>query len=118
LSHACATDVLNEEQSLREMLCFPPFARWVRIVFSAHKLHKAEQAAADMATHLRTWEHVRISGPMLCAMERVSGRFRVELLLRDATRKVLPWQLEPILKSVKVPSGVRRKVDVDPQDMM
>jgi len=38
--------------------------------------------------------------------------------LRDASRKVLPWKLAPLLEHVRVPSGVRRKVDVDPQDMM
>jgi len=110
--------ILDEEQELREVLSFPPFGRWVRIVFSARDLHRAQQAADTLAEHLKRWDKVQLSGPMQCAMERVAGRFRVELLLRDATRKVLPWKLAPVLKAVAIPSGVRRRIDVDPQDMM
>jgi len=110
--------VLDEELELRELLSFPPFGRWVRIVCSAHRLDKAQKAAEDLAKPLRQWHEIQLSGPMLCAIERVAGRFRVELLLRDATRKILPWKLAPLLKNTPVPSGVRRKVDVDPQDMM
>jgi len=110
--------ILDEEQELREVLSFPPFGRWVRIVFSARDLCRAQQAADTLAEHLRTWDKVEVSGPMQCAMERIAGRFRVELLLRDATRNVLPWKLAPLLKAVAIPSGVRRRVDVDPQDMM
>jgi len=113
-----AKAVLNDEQALREMLAFPPFGRWVRIVFSGLKMDRTQQAAEKLADVLRTWDKVQVSGPMLCAMERVAGRFRVEILLRDPTRKVLPWKLEPILQAVAVPSGIRRRVDVDPQEMM
>lgn len=113
-----ARSILDEEQELREALSFPPFGRWVRIVFSARDLHRAQKSADILAEVLHQWDQVKVSGPMQCALERVAGRFRVELLLRDATRKVLPWKLTPILKAVTIPSGVRRRVDVDPQDMM
>ncbi len=113
-----ARTILDEEQQLREVLAFPPFGRWVRIVFSARDLHRAQKAADALAEVLHQWNQVKVSGPMQCAMERVAGRFRVELLLRDATRKILPWKLSPVLKAVAIPSGVRRRVDVDPQDMM
>jgi primosomal protein N' (replication factor Y) len=71
-----------------------------------------------MAAHLERWDKVSISGPMLCPLERLAGRFRVEILLRDNSRKILPWKLAPLLEKIPVPSGVRRKVDVDPLDMM
>ncbi len=118
LSDVPARVVLDEEQQLREALSFPPFGRWVRIIFSSRQLHRAEQAANHLADVLRQWDKVAVNGPVPCAMERVAGRFRVELLLRDKTRKLLPWKLDPLLKSIPIPSGVRRKVDVDPQDMM
>ncbi|MDX8396930.1 MAG: primosomal protein N' [Mariprofundaceae bacterium] len=113
-----ARETLDEEQSLREALSFPPFGRWVRIVFSGPRLNRVEQGAQALADELQLWGQVQLSGPMACAMERVAGRFRVELLLRDPSRKLLPWKLQPILDHVRLPSGVRRRVDVDPQDMM
>jgi len=109
---------LNEEMSLRKELSFPPFGRWVRIVFSSPRLEKAEQAGMALAEKMRAWEGIQVGGPMACALEKVAGRFRVEVLIRDASRKLLPWKLAPLLDAMRVPSGVRRHVDVDPQDMM
>ncbi len=113
-----ASEVLDEELQLREQLNYPPYARWVRLVFSSMQLSKAETAANTMATHLERWGGVVFSGPMACPVERLAGRYRVEILLRDDSRKILPWKLAPLLEKIPVPSGVRRKVDVDPIDMM
>jgi primosomal protein N' (replication factor Y) len=113
-----ASEVLNEELQLREQLNYPPYARWVRIVFSSMHLPKAEAAANAMAVHLERWGKVPFSGPMACPIERLAGRYRIEILLRDPDRKTLPWKLMPLLEKIPVPSNVRRKVDVDPIDMM
>jgi len=118
LDEAKAEDVLNEELHLREITHFPPFGRWVRIVFSAVQQDKASQAAFAFAQVLAQWEAVKVSGPMPCALERVAGRFRFELIIRDEQRQHLPWKLQPLIAKMRVPSGVRRKVDVDPQDLM
>jgi primosomal protein N' (replication factor Y) len=113
-----AEATLNEELRLREALHYPPFSRWVRVVFSAMKAERAGQAARDFADHCAILDGVQVSGAMPCSMERMAGRFRFEVLLRDPTRKALPWKLEPVLNRLKIPAGVRRRVDVDPQDMM
>jgi len=113
-----AREVLDEELGLRQQLNYPPYSRWVRIIFSSPQLDRAEKAAAAMDGHLERWGQVAYSGPMLCPVERLAGRFRVEILLRDNSRKILPWKLAPLLEKIPVPSNVRRKVDVDPLDMM
>jgi len=113
-----AEATLHEELQLREALHYPPFSRWVRVVFSAAKAERAGQAARDFADHCAILDGVQSSGAMPCSMERIAGRFRFEVLLRDPSRKILPWKLEAVLGHLKIPSGVRRRVDVDPQDMM
>ncbi|MDX8388188.1 MAG: primosomal protein N' [Ghiorsea sp.] len=118
LDESKAEEVLNEELSLRQITNFPPYGRWVRVVFSSLNQVKASQATFTFAQALETWDDVKVSGPMPCAMEKLAGRFRFELIIRDESRKRLPWQLLPLLQKMRVPSGVRRKVDVDPQDMM
>ena len=110
--------VLDEELELRRQLHFPPFARWVRIVFSSTDAGKALAAATQHAELLRRLPGIELSGPLPCSLERLAGRSRFELLLRDPERKTLPWKLEPLLEKISVPSSVRRKVDVDPLDMM
>jgi len=113
-----AEHVLNDELSLRQITTFPPYSRWVRIVFSAVRHEKAIIAARECAAALQPLDQLKVSGPMPCAMERLSGRFRFELIIRDASRQFLPWKLLPLLQKLRVASGVRRKVDVDPQDLM
>ncbi len=118
ISEDQAEATLNEELHLRETLNYPPFSRWVRVVFSATKAERASLAARGFADHCAILDGVKISGAMPCSMERIAGRFRFEVLLRDPTRKILPWKLESVLARLKTPSGVRMRVDVDPQDMM
>ncbi len=110
--------VLDEELELRRQLSFPPFSRWVRLLLVGRKREQVWQSAERLAAHVASLSACQISGPMFCPVERVAGKFRVEVLLRDASRQYLPWQLAPLLATLKLPSAVRLKVDVDPQDMM
>ncbi len=117
---ARAKDTLDAELALREALDFPPFARWVRIVCSAGRMERAMRAArslhGELARHLP--EGVRCMTPAPCAIERLASRWRVEMVLRDAGRRHLPWALAPLLARFRPPPGVRVRVDVDPMDMM
>jgi len=119
IGDAQAKVTLDEELALRKAMQYPPYARWVRLIFSAVR-SQAAQTAAEQAALLcrRLPEPVQVGGPMPCAIERLAGRYRFEMVLRDTGRRCLPWQLEPLLAHLKLPSGVRLKVDVDPQDMM
>lgn len=120
LGDAHAGEVLQSETELRQMLHFPPFARWVRVVFSSMRADKAEQAAVQFfqACEQYHWSGVRVTHPSPCAIERRARRFRFEVLLRDESRKTLPWKLQGVLLALRIPSGVRRKVEVDPMDML
>ncbi len=118
ISESQAESTMDDELLLREQLSFPPFARWVRLVFSARKLEQANQNAQQCVSLCQALEEINISGPMPCPMERVAGKYRVEVLLRDASRKLLPWKLESILAAMPATRDVRIRIDVDPQDMM
>jgi len=114
-----ARQTLSDELELRRALQYPPFARWVRLTLSAVRADAAREAGEMLAarcTHLP--EPVRCAGPMPCSVERLAGRYRFEIVLRDATGKHLPWVLEPLLSGLRLASAVRLKVDVDPLDMM
>ncbi len=118
---ASAEATLDEELQLREMLAFPPYGRWVRLVLSARKLERVTTVAAQLANAIRrqpALNDIEMSGPMPCPMERQAGHYRFELLLRDCTRALLPWQLEPLLSQRTIPRDVRLRVDVDPLEMM
>ena len=118
ISESQAESTMDDELLLREQLSFPPFARWVRLVFSARALEQAIQSAQQCVSLCQSLEEINISGPMPCPMERVAGKYRIEVLLRDASRKLLPWKLETILAAMPATRDVRIRIDVDPQDMM
>ncbi len=119
IGDAQARQTLDDELELRKAMQYPPFARWVRLVFSAIRCQPAQKAAEQAALMCRRLpEPVQVGGPMPCAIERLAGRYRFELVLRDTGRRCLPWQIEPLLEHLRLPSGVRLKVDVDPLDMM
>jgi len=118
ISEDDAIQTLGEELKLREMLSYPPYARWVRLVFSSSKLERATEIAMLFAGHCKKLEGVNVTGPMPCPLERMAGKYRIEVLLRDASRKLLPWKLQPLLTGMVSPRDVRIRVDVDPQDMM
>ena len=115
-----ACNTLDTELSLRRTLDYPPFARWVRIIFSATRSSSAMQVAERVAQACAAYmpKIVRCMGPMPCAIERIATRYRFELVLRDTTRKHLPWCLAPLLSRITIPHGIRMRVDVDPMDMM
>ncbi len=113
-----AVRTLDEELKLREMLHYPPYARWVRLVFSSAKVERANEVAGQFMQHCRGFDGVDITGPMPCPLERISGKYRIEVLLRDVSRKLLPWKLAPLISSMQLPRDVRIRVDVDPHDMM
>jgi len=113
-----AESTMNDELELRRQLSFPPFARWVRIVFAAQKLQRATESAMQCAKLCEGLQDISITGPMPCPMERIAGKYRIELLLRDTTRKILPWKLKRIFDAMPKQRDVRIRIDVDPQDMM
>jgi len=118
LGDGFARSILQQEMAMRRSMAAPPFSRWVRVVFSALRELRALEAANKMREATVTLAGVVVSGPIPCAIERINRRFRFELLLKDDSRRRLPWVLKPVLDQLTVPSGVRRRVDVDPIDMM
>jgi len=118
ISEDDAIQTLDEELKLRERLSYPPYARWVRVVFSSSKLQRATEVATLFINHCESIQGINVTGPMPCPMERLAGKYRIEVLLRDPSRKLLPWKLEPLLTGMNPPRDVRIRVDVDPQDMM
>ncbi|MDQ6950480.1 MAG: primosomal protein N' [Mariprofundales bacterium] len=119
LGDAYAESILREELALRRDMQAPPFSRWVRVVFSALHTERALDAAQQMVDGVASLLTAEVGciGPIPCAIERINRRFRYEVLLRDPSRNCLPWALAPLLTQ-PIPRGVRRRIDVDPVEMM
>ncbi|MDP2345123.1 MAG: primosomal protein N' [Deltaproteobacteria bacterium] len=115
------------EMADREQHRYPPFSRLARVRIE----HESDKVALDLAHDaasaiglagqpLTSWW--KLSGPVLCPIERVQGRTRVQLLVfaKDAsTRSLL---LHPLRRSefskAAQRANARVVVDVDPVQML
>ena len=117
----------RSELAHRKSVGLPPFARMVRIVLrdqEEEKLFKhSEQLAADVreaaaAEGPDAAAAVAIKGPMPCAINRIAGYFRNQLVMSSPD----PQRLQRILARVREKGGLARTeriaVDVDPVSLL
>ncbi|MBI1953047.1 MAG: primosomal protein N' [Candidatus Omnitrophica bacterium] len=105
----------RQEIEIRRSLGLPPFARLVQVMIRAAQEAKAQAAAASVAADLkrRLPKRVGLLGPAPCAIPKLRRFYRWQVLLKTAQEK--GWDdLAEAVSSVKVPSGARITVDVDP----
>jgi primosomal protein N' (replication factor Y) len=113
----------NGELAHRKEIGLPPFARLVRIILrdqDMDKLHKtAETLAAQLADAVaKEGEGVSMKGPMPCAISRIAGYFRSQIVLASPR----PSKLQNILASVREKGHLAERdriaVDVDPVSLL
>ena len=105
------------ELEQRQGLGYPPFRRMICFRISSEEQDKAEAFCDKLARFLGDRVPGEILGPCPAQVERVAGRWRWQLLLKepsDADWEVA--QLAPILLPLpqRTPKGVRLSIDVDP----
>jgi len=113
----------EEELSQRKQVGLPPFARMVRIVMRDQDEQKLQRLAAELATRLVNaavpdGHRVRVKGPMPCAIGRISGYWRQQIVLSSPD----PARLQRILAAVREKGGLTKSdrvaVDVDPVSLL
>ncbi len=107
------------EMAARRSLGYPPFGHLVNLVLAGNQQGRVEEAAASLASRLQSSAAgVDILGPAPCLLARLRGRYRVQILLKAASRPPLRQLLDRLARlSRPVPAGVTLAIDVDPLDM-
>jgi primosomal protein N' (replication factor Y) len=103
----------------RKQIGLPPFSRMVRIVLrdqDPEKLNKlAEQLAAQLS--LAAAPHgpsVQMRGPMPCAIGRIAGYFRSQIVMTSPSAARLQNILAAVREKGALARNERVAVDVDP----
>ncbi|MDG2303623.1 MAG: primosomal protein N' [Candidatus Binatia bacterium] len=113
------------ELRLREDLNYPPFGRLARIVLEGDAA-LVERQADQLADRLRKTVHsmpglapgeVQVLGPAPAPIERLRGRYRIQLLLKAAESRRLAQVLRAA-RPTETKSSTRTIVDIDPISMM
>ena len=121
-------DFFNREIPFRKALKYPPFTRMILVKISALKKEKAEQAAltaADILAGLKnagpkTAGAVEILGPIEAPIQRISSRFRWQLLVKGPSFRQVSALVQGLVNHPDIQriSGVTLGIDVDPYSLM
>ena len=112
---------IKQELAYREELFYPPFAYLCLLRFESEDEQKAMKLAQEQAEILRNSARkmdveLLILGPALAPLSRIKGIYRIQLLLKGATRNDIRRVLGAL--SNRPQSGVRQILDVDPISML
>ncbi len=110
----------NEESRFRKELSYPPFNHLTKIECSSAQASKAEFVASHLRKLLeeRLGASLRILGPTPAPIEKLRGKFRYHLLLRDARNKSQKTALQLILAELPRQADVMVSADVDPTQLL
>ncbi|HEY8748512.1 MAG TPA: primosomal protein N', partial [Tepidisphaeraceae bacterium] len=111
------------ELTSRRQVGLPPFARMVRIVLrdqDSEKLFKhCEELAAQLTeAAISEGDTIRMKGPMPCAISRIAGYFRNQIVLTSASAAPLQRLLAKVRNNGHLAHNERIAVDVDPVSLL
>ena len=98
---------LEEEKAGRKDL-YPPFRKFLRILFAHGNGAKARDAATRCYERMKRLPEVEVVGYGECAIQRIAGKYRFNVLLRSPSAKAL-LQAAHLAKEEKL-----AEVDMDP----
>jgi primosomal protein N' (replication factor Y) len=111
----------STELAARRELSFPPFSRMVRIILRDQELEKLNHLGDELAGDLRLAIGARpitMKGPMPCAINRIAGYFRSQILMTSARAAMLQEVLAEVRKKGSLGKTDRIAVDVDPVSLL
>jgi primosomal protein N' (replication factor Y) len=113
----------TSELKSRMEVGLPPITRMVRIILRDEDLaklqEKSERVAAAIAGEISGQKiEVKMKGPMPCAINRIAGYHRMQILMFAATAGPLQRVLAGVRKEKGILSNDRIAVDVDPVSLL
>ncbi len=122
LSQDFASFATNEMVGRREV-GLPPFARMARIILRHQDQEAILELAAETARRIGAAAEslkspVRIRGPMPCAIVRIAGYHRQQIVLSSPTAEPIQKLLDAVRTAGGLESADRVAVDVDPVSLL
>ncbi len=102
----------------RRAVGFPPFGRLAALLLTGDKEQVVNDAARMLALSVPAADGVEVWGPAPAPLYRLRGRYRVRFLVKTRRDVSIQSYLKSWLDPVKLPSSVRRTVDIDPYSFL
>ncbi len=120
-----ARDFYAHELEVRKVLSYPPFSRFLSLVFRSRDENISEEGARSLADLIgqvirssKLEGKVRIVGLSPCLIERRNGSWRYQILLSGSSATLLSSVASHALSFYKCPSNLYIELDVDPLSLL
>ena len=105
---------LKKELSLRQEKKLPPFYRLVSLIISGKNELLVMRFATNVKSNLPQMNEVNILGPVLAPITKLRKKYRCRILIRCPKNLFIQKYLSQSLNKIKIASGIKLEVDVDP----
>jgi len=105
---------LQKELSLRKEKKLPPFYRLISLIISGKNEPLIMKFATSIKSKLPQINEVNILGPVLAPIAKLKKKYRCRILIRYPKNLFIQKYLSQSLNKIKIASGIKLEVDVDP----
>ena len=92
----------SQELKFRSLMNYPPFSHMVEILFLGENLRNAARSSREFSEAVKSGARkIEILGPALASISKIRGLYRVQIILRAATKEELDNVLRRSLREVK-----------------
>jgi len=105
---------LQKELLLRKAKKLPPFYRLISLIISGKNEPLIMKFATSIKSKLPQINEVNILGPVLAPITKLKKKYRCRVLIRYPKNLFIQKYLSQSLNKIKIASGIKLEVDVDP----
>ena len=105
---------LKKELFLRKEKKLPPFYRLISLIISGKNEQLIIKFATTIKSKLPKLNNVNILGPVLAPITKLRKKYRCRILIRCPKNLFIQKYLSLSLDKIKMTSGIKLEVDVDP----
>ena len=105
---------LEKELLLRREKKLPPFYRLISLIISGKNEPLIMKFAINIKSKLPKMNKVNILGPVLAPITKLRKKYRCRILIRYPKNLFIQKYLSKSLNEIKIVSGIKLEVDVDP----
>ena len=105
---------LQKELLLRKEKKLPPFYRLISLIISGASEALIMKFAINIKSQLPKIGEVNILGPVLAPLIKLKKKYRCRILIRCPKNLFIQKYLSQSLNKIKMTSGIKLEVDVDP----
>ena len=105
---------LQKELLLRKEKKLPPFYRLISLIISGKNEPLIMKFAISVKSKLPKINEVNVLGPVLAPITKLKKKYRCRILIRYPKNLFIQKYLSQSLNKIKIASGIKLEVDVDP----